>query len=567
MRPSKRPKPADSGRSIEDRSSTSRDDGLRRKVQDPASSSSRYASSSKDSRLKSSSSLSNGRDVLKAVTSSSYTGSPPPRSRGDSINGSRTAAGESNHSTPRKADSSKQFVPPLLSPLHFDIEGNKDDHANKKADRTHLAKPRNPDSQQSTKRPRSPVRPLALELPPLLSPTLPPEVEKELERRKKASPKSSENRERDAPEASGNAKRSKVEQPVEAPETSRKGMVVTLKIPKRLRREFRLLMKLSPRKESQRLERTSSASAPGVAQTIKAEKRPVVSGETSLEPTATKRPRPSDVSSASKGPIAPSTPSKKNATAMSRVSSSNSLAHTPGEAIAATPSAANERAPLSRATEAKIQILKDKETALLAIGRRVKHSGDGALGRRPDNASTNGSGRQGESTIKTGLVLSLECVAAFVTAFNIQDTHRGMANKPRDANSWRSLFPLIQVLHGDLRRHEFRRIEPIRALLLVLEAVAHDQVLNAWSTHEDPSNLISMKSFLKLTRQRNNTWSQVRDANEKVDSSMRVMPHPWTTVEEVVEMALRTLRRWCADEGLDWSAELNLRESGLKSVS
>lgn len=576
-RPLKRPKPTDVGRATDDRSRTPRDDSTRRRTQDPPIS--RDSISLKESRsLNSSSSLPNGRAILKAATGASRSGSPPARSRGNSVNGVRPGATDSNHGTPKKADFAKTSVPPLLSPLHFDVQGNRDENERRKIEKKRreettdttrtMKSSKNPDVSSGTKRLRSPVR-----LPPLLSPTLPAEVEAELERKKKASPKPSEDRPRER-EAPGQAKKAGTDSSNDSTDgKARNRLIATLKIPKSKRRDFRLLMKLSPRKEPQRSDRPSSAS--GVAQPVRAEKRPVGSGEHSLEPSALKKPRASDVSGSIKGPIPPSTPSKKGSAAMSRVSSSNSMAHTPGEAIAVTPSVpgssdrtGHDRAPSSRSAEVKIKTLKEREDVLRNLGRKLKHKGDLSLkGRGDPSASTNGNVRHSESSVKAGYALIIESVAAFMMGFHVQDVYRGMASKPSDPSSWNSLFPLIEMLQKDLRRHDTRRNAPIYALTLLLQAVSWDQLLNAWASHEDPSDRVTVKQLLRAQRGRAKIWPLFRDAADDVDTSLRVNVLPWTTVEEVVESTLRVLRRWCADEGVDWSAELNLRGCGIKTAS
>jgi len=452
--------------------------------------------------------------------------------------------------------------------LHFDVEGNRDRSETrrlekKRSDETAdtgktMKSSKNVEAPPSAKRPRSP-----LSLEPLLSPTLPPEIEEELERRKKASPKVSEDRPKDK-EASSRSKKVGKEQPGEVAESKgRRSLIATLRVPKALRREFRLLMKLGARKEPARSDRPSSASA--VAQPSRAEKRPALPSEPSLEPSALKRPRASDVGG--KGLIPPSTPSKKASTAMSRVSSNNSMTNTPGETMAATPSVPGSsdrtghvRAPLSKAAEAKIRALKEREEVLRNLGRNLKHKAD----RRGDpSAATNGNARESEGTVKRGYALILESVAAFMMGFHAQDVYRGMKNQPSEPSSWSSLFPLIEMLQ---RRLDTRRHAPIYAITLLLQAVSWEQFLNAWATREDATERVTVKQLLRAQRSRSKTWTLFNETTEGVDGPLRITVFPWTSVEEVVESTLRVLRRWCADEGVDWSPELNLRECGVKTA-
>jgi hypothetical protein len=247
------------------------------------------------------------------------------------------------------------------------------------------------------------------------------------------------------------------------------------------------------------------------------------------------------------------------------------MTHTPGEAMAATPSvpgssdrAGHDRAPLlSKAAEAKIRALKEREELLRNLGRNLKHKAD----RRGDpSTATNGNARQSEGSVKIRYALILESVAAFMMGFHAQDVYRGMKSQPSEPNSWSSLFPLIEMLQKELRHFDSRRNAPIYAITLLLQAVSWEQLLNAWATREDPTERVTVKQLLRAQRGRSKTWTLFSEATDGVDGPLRISVFPWTSVEEVVESTLRVLRRWCADEGVDWSPELNLRECGVKTA-
>jgi hypothetical protein len=215
-------------------------------------------------------------------------------------------------------------------------------------------------------------------------------------------------------------------------------------------------------------------------------------------------------------------------------------------------------------------VLREKELALCALGKRLKHNGDVAMkgqARGEPNAATNGSTRPGESSTKLAYVLMLESTISFMMGFHTQDVYRGMQSKPSDPNSWTSLFPLLDFLQKDMRRFDARRYRPIYALSLLLQGVSYDELLKSYSTHENASSITTVNDLLKYQRGRGKAWAQLHEANKSIDSDLRAAIHPWTTVEEAAGTVLRVLRHWCDEEHLEWKAELNLREFGPKGIA
>ncbi|KAF4335600.1 hypothetical protein FBEOM_10545, partial [Fusarium beomiforme] len=192
----------------DERSRPARDETPRRKDRDS------FAPSDIPPRDKpiSSSSLPNGRSILKNTNTSTRNPSPAGRARGDSVNGVRSGASGSTKGTPAKADNaSRSSVPPLLSPLHLNLDSqNSVDKGDRRrarediADAARATKPKKLDPPPASKtkndaaKERSPIR-----LPALLSPTLPSALETELARRKAltnaAGSKTHDDRDKDEP--------------------------------------------------------------------------------------------------------------------------------------------------------------------------------------------------------------------------------------------------------------------------------------------------------------------------------------------------------------------------------
>lgn len=584
-RPQKRLKPDD--RRLADRPPPPRDDGPRRKERlEPTI---RDAPLRKEDRPTSSSSLPNGRAIFKGALHPTRNPSPGARPRGDVVNGLRPHSSGSNISTSAKPDTSKTSVPPLLSPLKLSFDGDRrprpddDDSSARKekkrrddsADTRAAIKPvRKPEPLSGNKKNKAP-----LVVPPLLSPTLPPAVEAELRRRKKASPESADEKARDVKDASVVKKRpASGANDVEASRKlghARKLMVV-LSIPKDLRHSFRRILALpTDRKDrkdtqSQDRERHKERDRPAsreASQVTQARKRPAGSSAVLAESMATKRPRTSDIARVA---ATPSTPSKRS-TAMSRVSSSNSMAQTPSEAVNATPMAAPsaDRRPNGHDTSAQrpdrpdIKTLADVENRLKQKAISLKHDADQIMRNHLGSPNSTGPrGNPGESQMKLKYALGVESILAFVMSFHAQNTWRGKLNRKNDYQSWDSVLPLIEYTHNEMRVHGLNNSKPLYVLVLLLHAIVLDELIKCYASLDVPPPTMTLDSLLKLERKKARLWPTIRDLNAHIGSpTLRVEASPWFSIDEVTGSGLRILRHWCSEEKVDWTPEPILRES------
>ncbi|KAI8676604.1 hypothetical protein LRP88_10385 [Fusarium phalaenopsidis] len=561
-------------RAAEDRPRPSRDEPPRRKERDSLAPSD-Y--SSRDGKPVSSSSLTNGRSLLKSSNASAAARNPSPagRARGDSVNGVRPNVSGSTKNTPTKIDqSSRSSVPPLLSPLHlsWDSQNAADKGEKKRAredavDGTRPTKPKKPDpppplkAKNDANKEKSPLR-----LPALLSPTLPSALEAELSRRKVSAKvsdvKARDDRDKDERVEKRSEERSKSttarKAPVEPEEEAsgskeRKRLIVTLRISKRMRQTLKRILALPAGKR----ERSVSTEAPPA----QAKKRPVTSENTG-DTIAVKRPRMPSVSSL---PPPPSTPSKKGTTAMSRVSSSNSQAHTPGEITNATPvpPGSSDRPTTNgtdapRGDKADPRMAYEKHIRFSDLGRRLKHEGDVANKHSMKLAA--GDSRASESNRKKYFALAVESTIAFMTSFHLLNVSRNLQSKPCDPSGWSSLIKMVDYLSKEIRR-DSRRYPPIFALVLILQAVAADEFIKSFSNFEH----ISKEEIYQHQATRFRNWPTVREVYDTVDSSnLRADITPWSTVDEVCQASMRVIRQWCVDENVDWTPEFNPREASIR---
>ncbi|KAM0516694.1 hypothetical protein ACHAPE_005328 [Trichoderma viride] len=583
LRPQKRSK-ADAGKHIDDRAPHSRDEAQRRK--DRVSSSTPYKDppSHKDDRLTNSSSLPNGRAILKGAVSSGRNNntSPASRPRGDSMNGIRPTGTGSNRNTPTKLDTSKSSVPPLLSPLHLTFEDRNSENKSQARQEKRRAREdsrerdkspirhKKSDSTSEIKRQRSPAR-----IPPLLSPTLPPVVEAALQLRKLEikPPKSKDDKEKELP-----LKKKKLatdyhsddDEPLsQKPQKPQKSLIVMIKVPKKLRKDVKRILALSSstaaRKELQAQSQERSAAPEEFIQPPPARKRPVAPTEAAAlsETNAQKKPKAADIPSSSRLP-APTTPSKKGATSMSRVSSSNSLAQTPGDAVNATPSASTSSDrrvnghDVHRSESAEARAMREKEAKFNTLGRRLKHEADTAM--RGGRRSPGVNGHTREPDFGKGYVISVESLLAFMAGFQAQNIYRGLCNKRSDPTGWGSLFPLLEFIQGQMKRQEShtRRFLPLYVLILHLHSVAITELIRC---HVVENSTLPQLDWFGLERKRLKILSQINEASNNIDTrDLRLSVPSHATLDDMTSASIRILRTWCSSEHVDWTPDGSLRE-------
>ena len=436
-----------------------------------------------------------------------------------------------------------------------------------------------------TSLPKKPKPPIAI--PPLLSPTLPPAIEAELRRKKKSSSDSSDERSRETNRDGKDVLdiKKKLDAPAQEEDDEpkpthrlrhRRRLILSLSVPKRLRASFARIIgqSASRKKDSQSQyerghEREDLADSDNADQQkpAPARKRPMGGAEGALDAVAMKRPRSSEVSTKLG---TPSTPSKKT-TAMSRVSSTNSVAQTPMEPVNATPSAAAsasaDRRPNGsdvpgKGDKPEARAMREKEERLKAVGKKLKHEADLIMKRHRGDSSASIKGRPGESKVKLGYVLSLESIISFIMGFHAQNLYRGMYNKIGDPTGWASMFPLMEFLQNEMRRADVSNYQPLYAMLLLLHAVSLDEMIKCYVHFDNPSSHLNIDTLTKQERKKYRMWPQIHDANAAVTSSrMRVDVQPWSTLDDITEASLKVLRLWCAEEKIDWNQEQTLRDS------
>ncbi|KAK3371407.1 hypothetical protein B0T24DRAFT_318911 [Lasiosphaeria ovina] len=467
------------------------------------------------------------------------------RERGDTaspkstiqVNGTRTHS-DSGTSTPRKGESlSKSYLPVLLSPLHpslFGADQEEQERSRKKPAQKGPAKSHKPDSQPAAKKPRVPFK-----IPELLSPTLPPIVEAELARLGTPSLASSQGSE----PTTTSRKTKPRDETAEVVEPSKPSRVVTLKFKKANAKRLKDLLSLPSKAAKDALKKERSMSVEGTPPP--ARKRPRQADDAPPEAAASKRSKLATDVLATKP--APSTPLKQSATAMSRVTSNQSLSNTPGNWTGLTP-ATSERPPTSSDNAEPIkgrptvESLRERNEAYRQLGSRLKHTRDDICRERGNKMTASDERRV--------IALHFEMVLAYMVSFHSLNQARMRDRKVCDVSIWESLLPHLHELEKRVRN-----IPALRALACQMHAVCLEQITLAFGSLDAAAAATGWTRWVRYEKTRLPTWSEAAALGDAVDDRrMKTTPPvgPWTPVEDVVAAVLDILRRWADRESVDW---------------
>lgn len=461
------------------------------------------------------------------------------------VNGLKEKIGSAGTVRAGKSEaSSKQIVPPLLSPLRLSIDDEQESRG-----RQSTSSKRPPDVSSQSKTTSTPIKQRKWSLPPLLSPTLPPAVEEELAR-------TSNQRPANAPSSARKTVKLDNEEVVQEEEDDE--MIVVLKYKKRNSMRVSRLLALEPASKKEALKKERSISAE--VKSPPAKKRPRAA-EPIVEHVASKRPRSSlDTILVSKAP-APSTPLKQ-ATAMSRAASSNSQAHTPGGTNGLTPGA-GDRPPTSHegdpAKGVSMSSLRRRQSEWTSLGTQLKHKRDGVI--RSQGSSQNGATSDALNSLSNGnrkqvALLSLEMVLSYMVAFDAMNQARSLDRKAGDFTIWESLLPHLIELKNFTS--PYRALDALR---MQLHALVSDALLSVYWQHEQvwASGGGKTKAMRNCHRDVTLYWSKAHDTLANLhDATLRADLGPWSRPQAAAAAALRVLRRFAEKDGISWRAELSL---------
>ncbi|KAI0163431.1 hypothetical protein BJ166DRAFT_293815 [Pestalotiopsis sp. NC0098] len=502
----------------------------------------------------------NGRSALGSSTS---TRGPSPRPSSQT-NGSSQKSAASKDSTPRKEKTSSGNKDvksiPMLSPLGPELGSmipGYDSSPRNKAGEKEREKER--DSKVQSRRVRdepeknSTPKKSKFDLPPLLSPTLPPvvrEAQAIAEKKFSSLTKDSSQKTAALTESPGSAKKApvKLDRDDEGREEER-SKIVRLKYPKRIAKTISRLLALAPKKKADTSkrdllepprkdertgrERSESAEPPSTATARKRPRTATDAGD--HPPAAMKRPRTSEIAQ-------PSTPSK-HSIAMQRVASSSSQAGTPGATTNLTPAPPVLDRRSSSVDPERAGKLKEKHATLSALGTKLKHQRDRII--KPNGVlSTHPTQRERHALMAT----DLQSLVAYMAAFKALDDMRDTERKLRDPMIWRSLVPLMRVYRGDCNHSN-----PLAALILRLHCIA----LLWWGRSIvalGAENANNARELFQNQKEQEQMWKSANDARRRLEDAhggddggvvARLIDQlgPWSASEDVVGITLKILRK------------------------
>lgn len=436
-------------------------------------------------------------------------------------------------------------VPDLLSPLRLGLGEEQGDPEWKLAEKGEEARAREADDNSMSKKQK-----LLKRIPPLLSPTLPPIIEEELARwLKEFPPEDWSQEESQASQSPADVQKGKGLL-CDANEEKRPSRIVVLRYRKKNARTVSAILALPSKSHKEALKKERSISLERTPPPH-ARKRPFPAEEQAFEPSS-KRSKPTAEPWSAKSGV-PSTPLKNSGTAMSRVTSNTSQAHTPGDPTGFTPSVADRPLTSSdnidHASGAKAATLRQRQAEYTSLGGKLKHTKDDILRRRAGAAAALSTAEE-----KRVAALHFEMVLAYMVAFNALNQARALDRKVADITTWETLLPHLPEL-----KHRLRRCRPLLALATQMHAVCLEQITHAFMTLDPTSVTLAHASWAKQEKRRVPTWAEAAALLEEVaDDRMRASIGPWTAVDDAVASALAIMRRWADREGVSWRPEVTV---------
>ncbi|KAH8196494.1 hypothetical protein TruAng_009324 [Truncatella angustata] len=488
---------------------------------------------------------------------------PPANARSSQVNGSsqKSVASKDNTTKKEKTNSGPKELKsiPMLSPLGPElgsrIPGYEQSPQIRAADKD--VKPQSKRQQEELEAPTPKRR---SDLPPLLSPTLPPVVREAqaMAERKLNPPKDSTQRTTLLSNASGTAKKAPMKSIREESihvETKKERKeeqatkIVKLKYPKRIAKTVSRLLALAPKKKTETSrrdhlepprrddrtgrERSDSLEPPSTAT---ARKRPRTATDASEQPSAIKRPRTSDIAQ-------PSTPAR-HPTTMQRVASSSSQAGTPGAANNLTPAAPVPDRRSASVDPERANRLRQQHSTLTALGTKLKHQRDRIIKPRDGGGPLNSTARERNAVMAT----ALQSLVAYLAGFKAMDDMRDAERKVRDPNIWKSMMPLMRAYRTDCSNSN-----QLMALFLRLHCITLLCYCRSLLSM-GPDNAMNARELFQATRDQEQMWKIAGDARKRLEDNQsgddggpvaRLIDRlgPWSSVEDVVSITLKILRK------------------------
>lgn len=478
----------------------------------------------------------------------------PPRavSPKTTVNGTKPQSSATRNALPPKPDTSgKHLVPPILSPLNLAFEDDLETWSPKKktADSHTTGKP-----QTKQPKPEATVKKKAAtpELPPILSPTLPPQVEEALARIQKTQVKEES---KDPPGQASDALASarKTRPPTDNFDAdARPTKIVTIKYKKRDRKRVQGLLALPSRPWPKERSLSAEDTPPPASKRPRATEPSAEPGASSV---ATKRPRAPEATG-SKAPYTP--PKPPTANSLSAAGGSQAQMQTPGGRVAQTPGG-GDAAQAGREGAAK-ETLRRRWDEFCKIGKRLKHKRDKEF---PANGAGPNAGAQPRDYRRA--MLTIEMILAYMIAFRSLNQRSEISGAAMDMASWLTLEPHLRELK-QMARHS----TSLQALAYQLHGIVINELIRAFASmglHSGEQLKLGKDQHMAVFQAMKNNpriWTEANDLRGRVsDKSLRTPTMGnWTTPHRAASDALLVLARFAEREHVNWRAEVVVPNEG-----
>jgi hypothetical protein len=511
-----------------------------------------------------------GREHIRSASKDGRTGVPRPGSSGRAaqpsskdqpragspkiaVNGTKTQGSASRSTLPPKPDTSgKHLVPPILSPLKLTFEDDLETWSPKKktADGHTTGKPQSKPPRTEGAAKKKAATP---ELPPILSPTLPPQVEEALARIQKTQAKEEP---RDPPGQSSDAPASarKTRPPADSTcdADARPAKIVTIKYKKTLRKRIQSLLALPSRPWPKERSLSADNTPPPASKRPRA---PEAIAEPVASSVGAKRPRAPEVMG-SKAPYTP--PKPPTANSLSAPGGSQTQTQTPGGRAAQTPGA-GDMAPTGREGATK-ETLRRRWEEFCKIGKKLKHKRDKEF---PANAGGPNAG--GQSRDYRRAMLTIEMILAYMIAFRSLNQRSEISGTAMEMGSWLTLEPHLRELK-QMARHS----TSLQALAYQLHGIVINELIRSFASmglHGGEQLKLGKEQHMAVFQAMKNNpriWTEANDLRGKVsDKSLRTPTMgTWTTPHKAASDALLVLARFADREHVNWRAEMAVPHEG-----
>lgn len=500
------------------------------------------------------------KDGRPGVSQSNLSGRAAPPSSKDqravspkiTVNGTKSQSSASRSTLPPKPDTSgKHLVPPILSPLKLAFEDDMETWSPKKktADSHTTGK-----SQTKPSRPEVTVKKKSTtpELPPILSPTLPPQVEEALARIQKTQPKeeSKDPPGPQPPDATASARRTRPAVD-NSDATTRPTKIVTLKYRKKDRKNIQSLLALPSRPWPKERSLSAEDTPPPAGKRPRATEPIAEPGASSV---ATKRPRAPETTG-SKAPYTPPKPPTTN----SLSAAGGSQTQTPGGRVVQTPGA-GEAAQTGREGAAK-ETLRRRWDEFCKVGKKLKHKRDKEF---PANGAGPNAGAQSRDYRRA--MLTIEMILAYMIAFRSLNQRSEISGAAMDMASWLTLEPHLREL-----KQMARSSTPLQALAYQLHGIVINELIRAFASlglHAGEQLKLGKDQHMAVFQAMKNNpriWTEANDLRAKVSDKNQRTPTMgnWTTPHKAASDALSVLARFAEREHVNWRAEVVVPSEGV----